>query len=54
MSHVIPVSGPASGHPRAIAYWLFGVCALVFAMVVLGGATRHILDEGTIPVLMTH
>jgi len=24
----------------AVAFWLFGVCALVFAMVVLGGVTR--------------
>ncbi len=25
---------------QAIAWWLFVCCALVFAMVVLGGATR--------------
>jgi len=27
-------------HHRHIAYWLLAVCALVFAMVVLGGVTR--------------
>ena len=26
--------------PRAIALWLFACCALVFAMVVVGGVTR--------------
>src|SRR3954465_8157334 len=26
--------------PRAIAAWLFACCALVFAMVVVGGVTR--------------
>ncbi len=26
--------------PRAIAYWLLACCALVFAMVVVGGITR--------------
>jgi len=28
------------GDPRPVAWWLLGVCALVFAMVVLGGVTR--------------
>ena len=26
--------------PRAVAAWLFACCALVFAMVVVGGVTR--------------
>jgi cytochrome c oxidase assembly protein subunit 15 len=30
----------ASARPRAIAAWLFGVAALVFIMVVVGGITR--------------
>ena len=30
----------AIARPRAIAVWLFGVAALVFAMVVVGGITR--------------
>jgi len=33
------VNGPARGD-RAIAWWLLACCALVFAMVVLGGVTR--------------
>jgi len=37
---VYTVSDEVLGHPRAVAYWLLGVCALVFAMVVLGGVTR--------------
>ena len=32
-------------HSRATAFWLFAVAALVFAMVVLGGATR-LTDSG--------
>ena len=27
-------------HNRIVAVWLLGCCALVFAMVVLGGVTR--------------
>ena len=34
------MSGEINRDSRAVAYWLFGVCALVFAMVVLGGVTR--------------
>ena len=30
----------SSARPRAIAHWLFGVAALVFLMVVVGGITR--------------
>src|SRR5207253_5253730 len=30
----------ASGSSRAVAVWLFACCALVFAMVVVGGVTR--------------
>ncbi len=34
-------TGPAETAPaRALAYWLFGLAGLVFAMVVLGGVTR--------------
>ena len=35
-------SGRASapGDARAVAFWLFACCALVFAMVVVGGVTR--------------
>ncbi|MGH8193261.1 MAG: COX15/CtaA family protein [Woeseiaceae bacterium] len=28
------------GHERTVAYWLFLLCGLVFAMVILGGVTR--------------
>ena len=31
---------PAAGHDRAVAAWLLACCALVFAMVVIGGVTR--------------
>ena len=31
---------PAPNRERAIAIWLFVMCALIFAMVLLGGATR--------------
>ncbi len=34
------MSDEIHGNPRPVAYWLLGVCALVFAMVVLGGVTR--------------
>ena len=36
-----PASGLVSqATPRAVAVWLFACCALVFAMIVVGGATR--------------
>lgn len=35
-----PPAPLATARPRAIAAWLFGVAALVFAMVVVGGITR--------------
>ena len=35
-----PVPRVANARPRAIAGWLFGVAALVFLMVVVGGITR--------------
>lgn len=36
-----PTTAPdAGGAPRAIAWWLYACCALVFAMVVVGGVTR--------------
>ncbi len=31
---------PVDGRPRAVAAWLFVCCALVFAMIVVGGVTR--------------
>jgi cytochrome c oxidase assembly protein subunit 15 len=31
---------PRGGHAGAVAAWLFACCALVFAMVVVGGVTR--------------
>ena len=31
---------PAAGRPKVIAAWLLALCAMVFAMVVLGGVTR--------------
>jgi len=34
-----PVAAPQA-RPRAVAAWLFACCALVFAMIVVGGATR--------------
>jgi cytochrome c oxidase assembly protein subunit 15 len=33
-------TAPAAGSHRAVAAWLFVCCALVFAMVVVGGVTR--------------
>ena len=39
----VVATGPlprAAPRPRAVASWLFGVAALVFAMVVVGGITR--------------
>jgi cytochrome c oxidase assembly protein subunit 15 len=37
-----PATAPraATGARRAVAYWLLACCALVFAMVVVGGVTR--------------
>ena len=40
MADISTVSDQVPGNPRSVAYWLLGVCALVFAMVVLGGVTR--------------
>jgi cytochrome c oxidase assembly protein subunit 15 len=36
----MPLSEPTSNSDRAIAFWLLACCALVFAMVVVGGMTR--------------
>src|SRR5262252_2299820 len=33
-------AAPSRGSPRAVAAWLLACCALVFAMVVVGGVTR--------------
>ena len=30
----------ATSHRRAVAAWLFACCALVFAVIVVGGVTR--------------
>jgi cytochrome c oxidase assembly protein subunit 15 len=42
--HPYPVAEGApvaqAGRARPVAYWLFACCALVFAMVVVGGVTR--------------
>ena len=39
-SHSASVDRAAAGAPRAVAAWLFVCCALVLAMVVIGGVTR--------------
>src|SRR5512141_1111121 len=36
----MPSHPPARTSYRAIAYWLLACCAMVFAMVVVGGVTR--------------
>ncbi len=35
-----PPFAPATARPRAVAAWLLACCALVFAMIVVGGVTR--------------
>lgn len=35
-----PAASHASARPRAVAAWLLACCALVFAMIVVGGMTR--------------
>ncbi len=40
LSCAVGRAGRAEGNPRAVAAWLFVCCALVFAMVVVGGVTR--------------
>ncbi len=35
-----PSSSHARSDDRAIALWLFACCAMIFAMVVIGGITR--------------
>jgi cytochrome c oxidase assembly protein subunit 15 len=35
-----PAPALAAGFRRAVAWWLLGCCALVFAIVVVGGVTR--------------
>jgi cytochrome c oxidase assembly protein subunit 15 len=39
-AHVLPAAPSASASPHAIVAWLAACCALVFAMVVVGGVTR--------------
>ena len=34
------VSRPTPGAPDPVAIWLFVICAMVFAMIILGGVTR--------------
>src|SRR5512139_1489669 len=36
----MPDAPPMDRHRRAIRWWLVAVAALVFAMVIVGGATR--------------
>jgi cytochrome c oxidase assembly protein subunit 15 len=36
----IPASAATGGAPRAVATWLLVCCALVFALIVVGGVTR--------------
>jgi heme a synthase len=40
MAAAKPIGVPAEDHRRAIRLWLYAVAALVFAMVLVGGATR--------------
>jgi heme a synthase len=40
MAAALSIGVPADDHRRAIRLWLFAVAALVFAMVLVGGATR--------------
>jgi heme a synthase len=40
MNPTVPNGVPADAHTRAIRLWLYAVAALVFAMVLVGGATR--------------
>lgn len=35
-----PINAPAASSDRAIGWWLVACCVLLFAMVVVGGATR--------------
>lgn len=35
-----PLAMPSTARPRAVAVWLLACCALVFAMIVVGGMTR--------------
>ena len=35
-----PTAAARIGSERAVAYWLFGCCGMIFVMVVLGGVTR--------------
>jgi heme a synthase len=39
-SDLLPSSAASRGRPRAVAVWLLACCALVFALIVVGGATR--------------
>ena len=34
------MSHPTENHSRSVALWLFVCCAMIFSMVILGGATR--------------
>ena len=40
MAHIVDSRAGRDGMRRQVAYWLLACCALVFAMVVLGGVTR--------------
>jgi cytochrome c oxidase assembly protein subunit 15 len=41
---IAPIAHPADSGERAIAYWLLLCCAMIFAMVVIGGITRLTLS----------
>src|SRR6266478_8158241 len=43
-SLTVSVSRTAAAGNRAVALWLFGCCAMIFAMVVIGGITRLTLS----------
>ena len=44
-ARLIPYADVTPTSARRIALWLFGMCALVFLMVIVGGATR-LTDSG--------
>lgn len=39
------VKPPQTGNPKAIAYWLFACCGLVYTMIIVGAITR-LTDSG--------
>ncbi len=45
MSEAIAIPVRDAGAERAIRWWLYGLCLLIFAMILVGGATR-LTDSG--------